>query len=506
MNTYPTGRDLAPASISLARVSSPESGLVPVHIGQPEPGSERERGLLQRLAQARSSYDGQRSPRVPGDLDWPKHGLQPRWLGMETSDCAAALEPGFFAGRGDDERDRFLAGARRRGELALVVAVIGDVSDDGPRSVLSRYDSSVHLAKTFTSVSGRRLPAGTRPTIAPDLGSADRDLAFRLLNRPADAPWWSLHLSGAHLERGDGSGSVDYQAEGQLQAILVDGLGDPVVAAWIPPSGDQRWYIIPDGTDWDKILGWLVQKVVPEYVPGALRRARSPHFRDPDLQTAGELVARQALEEQESRHAEEKLRLEQALREAETHAEPVRYGLLYGTGAELVRAVAQVLTAAGLRTIDLDEALGGTKSADLLVGADGPPWRLVEVKAASGSANELLVSQLKRHLETWPELRPGEPVTGGVLIVNHQHRLHPSERSAAVYSRLEFVASLSVTVLSTIELFHWWRTADWTSIRTALLGAEPHEAATDAVPVEVAAGPAAPPSRRPRWRPGRQKQ
>jgi hypothetical protein len=59
------------------------------------------------------------------------------------------------------------------------------------------------------------------------------------------------------------------------------------------------------------------------------------------------LAARQALEEQESRHAEEKLHLEQALREAETHGEPVRYGLLYGTGAELVRAVAEVLTAAG---------------------------------------------------------------------------------------------------------------------------------------------------------------
>jgi hypothetical protein len=159
---------------------------VPVHIGQPEPGSEQERALLQRLAHARGQHDGQRSPRVPGGLDWQKHGLQPRWLGMETSDCSAALEPGFFAGRGDDERDRFLAGARRRGELALVLAVIGDASDDRPRNVLSRYGSSVYLAKTFTSVSGRSLPAGTQPTIAPDLGSADRDLALRLLNRPAD--------------------------------------------------------------------------------------------------------------------------------------------------------------------------------------------------------------------------------------------------------------------------------------------------------------------------------
>ena len=218
---------------------------MPVHIGQPQPGSEQERILLQRQESVRGPSDRPRSLRVPGGLDWQRHGLQPRWLGMETSDCPVALVPGFFAGQGDDERDRFLAGARRRGELALVVAVIGDASHDSPRSVLSRFDSSVYLSNTFTSVDGRRLPAGTRPEMASDLGSADRDLALRLLTRPADAPWWSLHLSGAHGERGDGSGSVDYPAEGQLQPILVDALGDPVVAAWIPPSGDQRWYVIP---------------------------------------------------------------------------------------------------------------------------------------------------------------------------------------------------------------------------------------------------------------------
>lgn len=108
---HPSGRDLAPTS-------SRESGLVPVHIGQPEPGSEREQALLQQLARARRSYAGQQTPRVPGDLDWQKHGLQPRWLGMETSDCAAALEPGYSTGGGEDERERFLAGARQRGELA----------------------------------------------------------------------------------------------------------------------------------------------------------------------------------------------------------------------------------------------------------------------------------------------------------------------------------------------------------------------------------------------------
>jgi hypothetical protein len=101
-------------------------------------------------------YDRQRLLRVPGGLDWQEHGLQPRWLGMETSDCVVALEPSIFHGHGAHELDRFLAGARMRDELALVVAVIGDIDDDRARSVLSYFDSSIHLGK---------LPASCRPSI-----------------------------------------------------------------------------------------------------------------------------------------------------------------------------------------------------------------------------------------------------------------------------------------------------------------------------------------------------
>ncbi len=482
------------ARTSVARVSLPTSGLVPVHVGQPEPGSQQEWSLAERQGRAR-----ERPPRVPAGLAWQQHGMEPRWLGMETSDCAVAVEPSIFHNPGPAELDRFLAGARRRGELALVVTVIGDVTDDSPRHPLARFDASVHLSKTFTSVSGRRLPAGARPEIAPNLDPADRDLAIRLLTRPAAAPWWGLDLNGAVLERGDGSGSETREAEGELHPILIDALGDPVVAAWTPPSGDQRWYVIPDDTDWDNVLGWLMHRALPEYVPAALRRARSPHFVDPDLQTADELAARQALTELESRYAQEKLRLETNLRLAVSSAEPVRYGLLYGTGAELVAAVAAVLAAAGLITVDLDEALGDTKSADLLVSA-GPERRLVEVKAASGPAQESLVGHLQRHLDTWPQLRPDEPVSGGVLVVNHQHRRHPSERTARVYSRPEFVDALTVPVLSTVALFNWWRTSDWTAIRTAVLGAGPPTIgpAPTAPTSSTPTAPTAPPPRR-RW-------
>jgi hypothetical protein len=377
--------------------------------------------------------------------------------------------------------------------------VIGNVANDRTRNVFSGSDSSVNLSKTFTSVSGRRLPAGTRPTIVPDLDPADRDLAIRLLTRPKDAPWWALHLSGSVMERGDGSGTEIHEAEGELHPILVDTLGDPVVAAWTSSTGDQRWYVIPDATDWDNTLGWLVHRALPEYVPAALRRARSPHFVDPDLQTEDELVARQALAELEGQYAEERNRLEAELNRAVEAAESVRYCLLYSSGDELVAAVAKVLTAAGLTIVDLDGELGDTKSADLLISL-GADRRLIEVKAASGPAQEALVGHLLRHLDTWPQLRPSEPVQGGALIVNHAHKQHPSERAARVYSRPEFVGALTVPVISTVELFNWWRTSDWDAIRAAVLGTESASAAPPPPTLGVTTEATARPQRRPWWR------
>lgn len=78
-----------------------------------------------------------------------------------------------------------------------------------------------------------------------------------------------------------------------------------------------------------------------------------------------------------------------------------------------------------------------------------------------GTPGESLVDHLRRHLNTWPQLRPDEPVTGGVLIVNHQHRQRPSHRTENVYSRPEFVAALSVPVLSTVHLFLATTGQDW---------------------------------------------
>jgi len=450
--------------------------LVPVHVAQSSPIRENLADAPRRPSQRQRS-----SALVEPGVDWQKHGVEPRWLGMETSDCAAALDPSMVHGRGADELQRFLAGASGRQEPALVIATIGDAEDDFPRSVLSRYDASVHLPGLRCSISGRRLPAGSRPALAPELSPADRDLGLRLLNRPPDAPWWALTLSGLTLLPGAGGPSTTYAPEGELHPILVDALGDPVVAVWTPPADDQRWYVIPDATDWNRVVDWLIQQALPAYVPDALRRARSPHFVDPDLQTQAELLARNALADMAVRHAEERARLEDELQRAQAAAEGVRYGLLYGTGNELVDAVEAVLQQAGFATVNLDAELGGTRSADLLATFQQQQRRLVEVKAASGSASEALVGDLQRHLATWPELRPQEPVGGGVLIVNHQHKLEPYRRVPQVYSRPEFVAVLTVPVISTCTLFDWWRASDWGSIREAVLG-PPHPADGIAVP------------------------
>lgn len=133
--------------------------------------------------------------------------------------------------------------------------------------------------------------------------------------------------------------------------------------------------------------------------------------------------------------------------------------MFYGTGDTLVDAVATVLRAAGFEVVGLDEELGDTRSADLLATL-GDHRRLIEVKSEGRNASESLVNDLRRHLQTWPGLRPEHPVGGGVLVVNHQHRLPPSDRSPTVFSRTEFVATLTEPVISVRDLFDWWRTED----------------------------------------------
>ena len=102
----------------------------------------------------------------------------------------------------------------------------------------------------------------------------------------------------------------------RLVPMLVDGLGVPVVAVWISPDADQRIYVIPDQTDGNAVLDWLVTQALPEYVPGALRRARSPQSVDPAWQSRAEMAASQALAELETTYAVQRARLDGELNAA----------------------------------------------------------------------------------------------------------------------------------------------------------------------------------------------
>jgi hypothetical protein len=150
-------------------------GGIPVHVGT----------LLTEVPDRRPGRRIRRSPLIDPGIDWTTPGFVPRWLGMESTDCAVALEPSIFHGRGAEELTRFLAGTAGREETALVVTTVGDVADDGPRSVLSTHDASISLPRLRGMIYGRRLPAGSRPVLASDVSPADRDLGLRLLDRPA---------------------------------------------------------------------------------------------------------------------------------------------------------------------------------------------------------------------------------------------------------------------------------------------------------------------------------
>jgi hypothetical protein len=400
------------------------------------------------------------------DFDWNSHGLTPRWLEMESTDCAAALQPNTF--EGGAELARFLTGAGDRDETAVLIATMGDFTDGQRRRLAARGDSAVvHLPGANQGILGTRAPQGSELSLSSELAAADRDLGLRMLNRSRDAPWWSLSLEGYYLPAtllvGEPAGA---QATGTLIPILTDAAGDPVVGVWVSEARDQRWYVVPDQSDWAPILEWLVSRALPEFAPGALRRARSSLLRDPLLYTNAETAAEAELahlaEEYEERRAAITERLDQARRQAD----PIRNGLLYGTGDELERVIGIVLTEAGLSVVALDDALGATSSADLLVSL-GSRRRLVEIKSARGDASEAFMDRLQSHVRNWPE-RDRDPVEGGVLVVNHQHRLPPADRREAVYQRPEFTDHLPAPVISTLQLFEWWRTQDWTSVREAV--------------------------------------
>ena len=414
------------------------------------------------------AWRGRERPIITSEpIDWEALRLIPRWIGDDSSQAVAAFEPSRFHDNGAQEWDRFLAGAVSRGEIALAVSTLRSAGQ--PRSALARTGASVMMpGADASSIGGEQISLATPPSLVPGLAGADRDLALRISNsRPTDLPWWSLHLSDWDLQRGDG---YPHQGlgEGQIQPLLTSTAGEVVAAVWISSNEDIRHYIVPFMPSYVPLLEWLADQAVPQFVPTAARRLRGSLSDEPLFQTTAEASARKALQDFEAETARQRAALQATLDEATEQGNALRDPLLYCTGVPLVRAVAEVLTDAGLHVTDLDEILGDTVNADLLVSHAGRRV-LVEVKGASGNPSERLAESPARHLSTWPALRPELSVEGVVLFLNYQTKTHPLDRDDQPYRRPEFVASLTFPILGTRQLWDWWRTGDFGSIRAAVM-------------------------------------
>jgi hypothetical protein len=438
---------------------------IPVHVGSEPPESWDDVEARQREfgEDAAPRLQKQRRPTVArATLDWSALGFEPRWLGFDTADCVAALQPSIFAGHGADEFDRFRLGAKSRGEIALVISPIGDL-DDQRRNVFGQHDDSVYLGALDASISSRPLGKGARVRAAAGLDGADRQLALRMLSCNPPPLWLSLSLHEGP------NGQIQHPAQGTLVPIVETDLREPVVAAWVSPDGVERRYVVPAETPWPLLLQWLLEQALPELVPDAMRRARRQLASDQALMTRRERSARTALTELETEYAARRRELECELKEAETEASAVRDGLLYCSGKQLADTVRSVLEWAGVAVADLDDQLGGTKNADLLCSYDGHS-RLVEVKSASGNAPERAYEDLVRHLREWEKLPGSTPVDGGALVLNHERRAAPHARSAKPYGRPEFLAAQTEPVVTTLDLFQAWREEDADAIRQLLFG------------------------------------
>jgi hypothetical protein len=245
--------------------------------------------------------------------------------------------------------------------------------------------------------------------------------------------------------------------------------GEVVAGVWTSPDNAIRHYILPHLPLYTPILQWLTERAIPEFVPAAARRMRASLASEAEFQTGAEASALAELADLEADYARRRGGLQAKVASASAAADAVRDPLLYETGALLVAAVGRLLTDAGLTIWDVDEMLGTTANADLLAS-----WAdrnvLIEVKSTTGNAPEKLAEAPTRHLATWPELRPDIAVSGVALVLSHQTKAHPLDRSPAPYSRQEFVASLSFPVVTTLQLFEWWRQDHYIAIRAAIFG------------------------------------
>ena len=410
-----------------------------VHIGHLPPGRWDELDLLD--SRARRALGGNESrPDITSEpIAWDSLAMSPRWVGDDSSEAVAAIEPSLLANRGADEWRRFRAGTRRRAELTLAISMVGRPEEPeiinvfGPSASISLPGAALG----FATVGGPRIALANHPAPAGDLATADRDLALRVVNvrdRDRTLPWWSLQLHGSEVHHGGGGASQIVNPTGTLLPLLVSTAGEVVAAIWISPDDEVRHYVLPWLPAWTPVLRWLSERAVPELMPAAARRLHARLGEEVELQTADELAASVALNQLDQDYQANHHRITERLRAARVEADEVRHSLLYGTGAELEAAVVRVLRDSGIEVVPLDAELGRPASADLLATL-GVRRRLVEVKSASGNPSEALVATARKHLTTWPELQPAATVEGITLVVNHRANVHPFDRPSHAFER-----------------------------------------------------------------------
>jgi hypothetical protein len=162
--------------------------LIPVHVGLRQPSWAPPVLGSGGGNRARFVEPPRNIPLLEQDFDWAAHDVTPRWIGMESSDCPAALEPSIFHQRGGEELKRFLAGAASRGETAVLIATVGNANDDQPRGVLGQRSATILLPGSNEAISGVRTPDRSAISLAAGVEGPDHDLGLRLQRRPRDAP------------------------------------------------------------------------------------------------------------------------------------------------------------------------------------------------------------------------------------------------------------------------------------------------------------------------------
>jgi hypothetical protein len=91
------------------------------------------------------------------------------------------------------------------------------------------------------------------------------------------------------------------------------------------------------------------------------------------------------------------------------------------------------------------------------------------------------------------------PVEGGALVLNHEHRRAPQERSRKPYSRPEFLSAQTELVITTLDLFDAWCEEDAVTIRRLLFGLRSEQGPPGGTPLASPTGERSPKDGRRRW-------